>query len=87
MYPPRTEIGTQSLWISELTGVEESGQQALFIELLRSAICQRCKNNLLRVSNGHEADGGLLLKMNAKRASTKHTGDTQSERSVPVEVR
>jgi hypothetical protein len=31
-------FGTQSSQISELTGMEESGQSELFIELLRSAI-------------------------------------------------
>ena len=45
-------FGTQSLWISELAGMEENGQSALFIELLRSAICQRRKNNVMTVSNG-----------------------------------
>jgi hypothetical protein len=43
--------GTQSLWISELAGIEESRQSELFIEFLRNAICQRCKNNVMTVSN------------------------------------
>jgi hypothetical protein len=34
-------FGTQSLRISELASIEDSRQSALFIELLRSAICQR----------------------------------------------
>mgnify|MGYP000397099196 CR=1 FL=1 len=40
-------FGTQSSQISEPTGMEESGQSELFIELLRSAICQCRTNNLI----------------------------------------
>jgi hypothetical protein len=34
-------FGTQSLPIGELAAMEDSRQSELFIELLRSAICQR----------------------------------------------
>jgi hypothetical protein len=32
-----------------------------FIEVLRSPICQRCKNNLMTVSNGQLADVAVFL--------------------------
>jgi hypothetical protein len=46
--------GTQSLRISQLAGIEESRQSELFIEFLRNAICQRCKNNVRRSQIGCE---------------------------------
>ncbi len=67
-------FGTQSLWISEIAGMEENGQSALFIELLRSAICQRRKNNVMTVSNGQLPVVKLLLEMTAKPAISGHIG-------------
>ncbi|MFT5278061.1 MAG: hypothetical protein ACI97K_001525 [Glaciecola sp.] len=48
-------VWNKNLRTSELAGIEASRQSEFFIELLRSAICQRRKNNLMTVSNGQVA--------------------------------
>jgi hypothetical protein len=55
-------VGTQCLRTRKLARMEESEQSELFIELLRSAICQRYKNNLMTVSNGQIADLVIFVK-------------------------
>jgi hypothetical protein len=50
--------------------MEESRQSALFIELLRSAICQRRKNNVMTVSNGQFADVAIYIHLVVFERST-----------------